>query len=151
MQKAIHIIIAGAILALLGCAASPQRVAPAISVSSLGDTKATALEVCEPRGERDYLNRLRCSDGTKPAYRRIGSVGGRSDLPENLTKEQSAALLEQIISGAPLKPGEPDYHVVDGYELSCPATKRMVYIDMYHCNQPAPAFAPIGFTLSNRL
>ena len=49
------------------------------------------------------------------------------------------------MSGAPLKSGEPDYHVIDGYELSCGPAKRMVYMDMYHCHQAPPNQVPEGF------
>ncbi len=73
----------------------------------------------------------------------------RRDLPDNFTREEASALLERYISAAPLKPGESDFHVIDGYELSCGALKRMVYMDMYHCHQAPPTEAPTGFRFSS--
>jgi hypothetical protein len=47
-------------------------------------------------------------------------------------------LSEQVASarGYPLQPGEVDYHVVDGYAVTCGTSKRLIYLDMYHCHQP---------------
>jgi hypothetical protein len=72
-----------------------------------------------PRGERAYLNRLRCADGKAPAYHRIGSFGLG-----------------------------PYGNIIDGYNVKCedkdPVT---VFMDMYHEHvekEPVP-----GFTIVN--
>jgi hypothetical protein len=132
-----------------GCvtpSASPTS-APVLS-ADLGEAKSTAIEVCKPFGERFYLDHLRCVDGSPPTYHRVGSFGPRVAIPDNLTNEQKTALLKRIISGEPLAPGEPDHHIIDGYEVSCVDSKRMIYMDMYHCHQPLPATAPNGFRLA---
>jgi hypothetical protein len=139
------------VLALQGCATpSPQPVASSSSSSSsprpgLGETKLTAIEVCRPVGERAYLDRLRCSDGSTPTHKRVGSFGERNEVPKELSREQQAGLLKQQLSGAALTPGESDYHIVDGYEVSCGAVKRMVYLDMYHCDRAPTSDVPNGF------
>jgi len=57
-----------------------------------------------PPGQRAYLDRLRCRDGSAPAYSRLGSMG-----------------LGQ------------DHHVIDGYEVRCAGqAAAMVHMDMYH-------------------
>ncbi|MEJ8849283.1 hypothetical protein [Variovorax rhizosphaerae] len=139
---------AAAVIAVLGCTTPSSRsVAPVSRPPGLGEAKVSAIEVCKPSGQRAYLDRLQCTDGSIPAYRRVGSFGGRNELPANLTKEQQIAQLERNFSGAALKPGETDYHVIDGYEVSCGPVKRMIYMDMYHCNQAPPAEIPSGFQL----
>ena len=106
----------------------------------LGDTKATAIEVCMPPGQRAYLNRLLCADGSKPSYFRVGNFGPRNEVPPNLSDEDQARLML-----GKLQPGDPDLHIVDGYQVSCGETKRMVYMDMYHCKQAPPTAVPAGF------
>jgi hypothetical protein len=137
------------VVTLLGCANQPN--VPASSEEKkppgLGETKTTAIEVCRPQGQRAYLDRLQCSDGSSATYRRVSNVGERNPVPSNLTQAQQSALLNKLISGAPLQPGEPDYHIVDMYEVSCGNTKRMVFMDMYHCHQSPPNEAPTGFVL----
>jgi hypothetical protein len=129
------------VLALPGCATAPPA-----RTAGLGEIKATAIEVCRPQGQRAYLDRLQCADsGLAPSYRRVGSFGDRSDPPQQLNTEQSAVALDQILTVRPLKPGEPDYHIIDGYEVVCGATKRMIYMDMYHCDKPPPSAVPAGF------
>ena len=56
-----------------------------------------------PSGEREYLERLRCSNGDAPAYERIGSFGDG-----------------------------PDGHVIDGYDVVCDGNRATVFMDMYH-------------------
>lgn len=100
-----------------------------------------------PAGQRAYLSRLICAGGLAPEYRRVGSFGPRSNIPNDLTQDQQKALLDRLRGAIPPQPGEPDYHIVDGYELACGAEKRIIYMDMYHCGQPTPAEAPHGFSL----
>ena len=127
--------------------AEPPRNPPEAPAGFVGESKQSAIEVCNPAGERAYLSRLVCSGGESPTYKRMGSFGGRNEFPKNLSAEQTSVLVQRVISGAPLQPGEPDYHVIDGYEVICGEVKRVVYLDMYHCDQAPPTVAPRGFTL----
>ena len=71
-----------------------------------------------PKGERAYLDRLRCTDGSPPAYSRAGDMG----------------------------PGAYG-SVVDLYNLTCSdGTKADVVIDMYHRHHVEKAAVP-GFTI----
>jgi hypothetical protein len=108
-----------------------------------GESVRAAIEVCRPDGEHAYLGRLVCPTGEAASFDRRGSFGPRNELPAD------QPLSEQIASARrdPLPPGEVDYHVVDGYEVSCDGSKRMIYFDMYHCHQPPPHDAPPGLSL----
>lgn len=136
-------------LSLAGCT-SPTQVADPKTTAGLGESKATAIEVCRPMGQRAYLSRLVCADGTRPTFNRIGSFGSRMPEPANMSKEQSGAVLEAMLTGRALKPGETDLHVVDGYEVSCGTVKRTIYMDMYHCHSAPPEQAPAGFTMQGK-
>jgi hypothetical protein len=73
-----------------------------------------------PGGQRAYLNRLRCADGNRPTYSRVGSFG--------------AGVYGRII---------------DGYEVLCKDSapeKSMIFMDMYHPGHKEPAAVP-GFTI----
>jgi hypothetical protein len=73
-----------------------------------------------PRGQRAYLNRLRCADGKAPTYDRVGSMG--------------VGIYGQII---------------DGYEVICEdseTAKSMIIMDMYHPEHVEVAPVP-GFTI----
>ena len=138
----------GTQLLLAGCttttpaASQAGDAAPTKSASpapGLGDTKALAIEVCMPPGQRAYLNRLLCADGSKPSYYRVGNFGPRNEVPKGLSDDE----ISRLMMGK-LKPGDPDLHI-DGYELSCGASKRMVFMDMYHCHQAPPTEIPAGF------
>ncbi|MBI3373963.1 MAG: CHAT domain-containing protein [Betaproteobacteria bacterium] len=52
---------------------------------------------------------------------------------------------ERVVGYGVIKPGEPDVHIVDGYEVTCGNSKQMIYMDMYHCEQPPPTSPPPGF------
>lgn len=70
-----------------------------------------------PRGERAYLNRLRCADGKAPTYHRLGSYG----------------------------PG-PYGNIIDGYEVKCSEGDPVkIFMDMYH--QHVEKVAVPGFTI----
>ena len=74
-----------------------------------------------PVGERAYLARLRCADGTAPAYERQGS-------------------------GA----AGPYGNIVDFYEVRCPgAAPARVVMDMYHAGYVEDRAVP-GFTIAPR-
>jgi hypothetical protein len=71
-----------------------------------------------PQGQRAYLNRLRCSDGKRPKFSRLGSAG---------------------IS--------PYGNIVDLYSVTCKKgepKESEVYLDMYHAgyveSRPIPGF-----------
>lgn len=105
---------------------------------------ATAVEVCRPQGQRAYLRRLRCPDGSTPTFSRGGSGQSRT-LPK--TPEEEKLVAEQMFRQGPLKPGEPDYHIIDYYDVRCGDRTTTVIMDMYHCAQPEPTQAPPGFTI----
>ena len=68
-------------------------------------SRANPVRCHEPRGQREYLQRLRCADGSSPGYDRIGSYGLG-----------------------------PYGTILDGYEVICPGDTKSprVYMDMYH-------------------
>jgi hypothetical protein len=127
-----------------GCATSSDG-QPEAAPSASAATKAAdnVVEVCKPAGERQYLQRLRCPDGSAPTFARSGSGGSRTPYEE----EDEKKVMEQMFREGPLAPGEPDYHVVDYYDVRCGATEIEVVMDMYHCNQDPPTQAPAGFTI----
>lgn len=96
---------------------SPKKLAKAIAKaerSPLG-SKANPVRENMPRGELDYLGRLRCADGSTPAADRQGNVGTG-------------------VYG----------NIIDLYALTCPGAAAVdVYMDMYHDgpeNRPLPGF-----------
>lgn len=73
-----------------------------------------------PQGQRAYLARLRCADGKRPQFERVGSFGvgvyGR---------------------------------IIDGYDVLCDGStpeKSMIFMDMYHPDHREAA-AVAGFTI----
>ena len=72
-----------------------------------------------PAGQRQYLARLKCADGSTPDAERVGSFG----------------------SG-------PYGTIIDGYSLTCAGVTRddLVYMDMYHPGH-VEAEAVAGFTI----
>jgi len=129
------------LLRLAGCASAP----PPSSAATYGTSLPSAVEVCKPEGERQYLQRLRCANGAAPTFSRQGS--GPSRTPAK-SAEDARRAFESMYSDKPPVPGEPDYHVVDFYEVRCGDQVTQVVMDMYHCAQPAPAQAVTGFTLA---
>ena len=83
-------------------------------------SKENPVRADMPRGQRAYLERLRCADGSRPEYERVGNFG--------------VGVYERII---------------DGYEVKCrnstPAT-TMIYMDMYHPGHAEPV-AVAGFSI----
>lgn len=73
------------------------------------------VKVKMPQGERAYLDRLRCPDGSAPAYERRGS-------------------------GGPARDGD----IIDFYTVTCPGAEPVtVVMDMYHRDRedrPVPGF-----------
>ena len=128
-------------LALSLTACAPLK--PTQSGSRFGFTRALAIEVCLPPGQQEFLHRLRCPDGSAARQVERSSIGPRT-TPRD---PNDPRLLEQLDAGRRLRPGEPDFHVIDRFLVSCPDGDRTVFVDMYHCHQPPPSQAPEGMGL----
>src|SRR5438105_3916554 len=122
--------------ALAACAQAGPRAPP-----GYGLTRAGAVEVCLPPGERAFLKALRCPDGTAAETKLLGSAGARSPVAD-----PERALL-QMDPGRPLAPGEPDLHPLTAFEARCGPQTTTLFLDMYHCPAKRPS-APEGFALS---
>lgn len=139
-----------AALTLLFVAGTAGAEAPEVAAAdAYGLTKQDAVEVCKPRGEHEYLARLVCPDSEHPKFDRSGNFGERTPLPDDMSEDDTNRLVEGMMGYKALQTGEPDYHIVDGYELTCGETKTRVYLDMYHCDAPRPTRAPAGFSIIN--
>lgn len=96
------------------------------------------MEVCLPPGEKAYLAELRCADGSHPQAHRVGSVGTRASPVD----PNDPRLLLQMDPEVPIRPGEPDFHIVDAFEARCPGANYTLFFDMYHCpGAPQPPAA----------
>ena len=81
-------------------------------------TKTNPVRCEAPRGERAYLNRLRCANGKRPDYSRIGSFGIG-----------------------------PYGNILDGYRVKCEGSNEVtVFMDMYHDGYVEKEAVP-GFTI----
>lgn len=83
-------------------------------------SKENPVRADMPGGQRAYLSRLRCADGGRPEFCRVGSFG--------------AGVYGRII---------------DGYEVVCDGSepaKSMIFMDMYHPGHREAAAVP-GFTI----
>jgi hypothetical protein len=126
----------------------PPRPAPPVKdpvVSTLGRKKEEAINVCEPRGQRMYLARLRCPDGQPPRFGRRGNVGPRNERKGDTSEDE---LLRQMDMKRRLDPGEVDYHVIDVYQVECSDATHDIFMDMYHCADPRTSKPPSGFTIT---
>ena len=139
---AVTLVGTGAVLTA-SCVTAPDSSVEPSANPGYGESNSAAVEVCRPDGERAYLSHLVCPTGEAATFERLGTYGPRNELPAD------QPLTEQVASARrdPLQPGEVDYHVIDGYEVACGTSKRLVFMDMYHCHQPPPTEAPPGFTL----
>ena len=100
------------------CPGAPAKGSADLS-APLG-SKKNPVRCFMPGGEREYLRRLRCSDGKPPTFRRVGSFG----------------------------PG-PHGNIIDGYNVQCADPPvRMVHMDMYHKDHVELAPVP-GFKIDN--
>jgi hypothetical protein len=84
-------------------------------------SKENPVRADMPAGQRAYLNRLRCANGKRPAYNRVGNFGKG-----------------------------PYQRIIDGYEVVCEGStpaKSMIYMDMYHGGYRESAAVP-GFTIA---
>lgn len=90
----------------------PQKVSGALG------TKTNPVRCEDPKGERQYLSRLRCSDDSRPAFSRIGSFGVG-----------------------------PYGNIIDGYRVKCEKSDEVtVFMDMYHEGYVEKEAVP-GFTI----
>ncbi len=85
-------------------------------------TRENPVRAHMPPGQREYLSRLRCSDLSRPSFRRLGSAGA-----------------------------SPYGNIVDIYQVECKGAepaKSSIFIDMYHEGhvetEPVPGFGIIG-------
>jgi hypothetical protein len=113
--------------------------------SGLGLAKQTPVEVCGPSGARDYLDRLRCPDGSAVRSQRTGSMGVRSDPS---TKADEEAMRGQFMSSGPIPSGQKDFHLIDGFSAACAEQKIFLYLDVYHCPDPKNQGPPPGLSLA---
>ncbi|UNK56283.1 hypothetical protein MNQ95_08850 [Pseudoxanthomonas daejeonensis] len=82
-------------------------------------------------------------------FTRLGSMDPRTPLPADMTQAEVVEMIQDSLQAKPLVPGEPDYHVLDGYEIECGGTgKTVLYLDAYHCSTPGPGQAPAGFRIA---
>jgi hypothetical protein len=101
---------------ILMAAAAAMAASPATArdKAPLGSEK-NPVKVQMPQGERAYLDRLRCPDGSAPAYQRQGS-------------------------GGPARDGD----IIDYYTVTCAGAEPVtVVMDMYHSDRedrPVPGF-----------
>jgi len=113
----------------------------------LGLAKATAIEVCGPKGASDYLERLRCPDGSVVRFRRTGNMGLRNDPTSSAEDE---AVRQQQMTAGPVPREQRDFHLIDGYSAECHTQTRFLYLDLYHCPDPKNQSPPPGYSLANR-
>jgi hypothetical protein len=91
---------------------SPKKVSGALG------TEANPVRCEDPKGERQYLSRLRCADGKRPAFSRIGSFGVG-----------------------------PYGNILDWYRVKCEGGDEVtVFMDMYHEGYVEKEAVP-GFTI----
>ncbi len=119
------------------------------ATAGFGLSRDAAIEVCRFRGRDAYFSKLLCPDGRRPTFHRVVNVGSRGDMPSDLTPAQVDSIFKalQTDSPPPLRPGDPDYHIVDHYIFTCEASQVSVFVDMYHCEKPEPKVAPRGLKL----
>lgn len=87
-------------------------------VSGALGTQTNPVRCENPRGERQYLSRLRCADGKRPEFSRIGSFGVG-----------------------------PYGNILDGYRVKCDGKDEVtVFMDMYHAGYVEKEAVP-GFTI----
>jgi hypothetical protein len=95
-----------------GADESAKKVAGALG------TETNPVRCEDPKGERLYLSRLRCPDGKRPEFSRIGSFGAG-----------------------------PYGNILDGYRVKCAGRgDATVFMDMYHEGYVEKEAVP-GFTI----
>ncbi|HEY3352239.1 MAG TPA: hypothetical protein VGQ83_03255 [Polyangia bacterium] len=81
-------------------------------VAAARTSKARPIEVCQVRGQLQWLMRLSCPDGTRP-------------YPDPRTAHRSRA--------GNVGPGGRCGRIVDRYVVPCPDRTYEVFMDLYHC------------------
>lgn len=76
--------------------------APTSAISGPLGSRTNPVRCDFPAGERAYLSRLRCPDGSRPSFNRTGSVGAG-----------------------------PYGNILDLYEVKCGGQSYQVFMDMY--------------------
>jgi hypothetical protein len=152
-----HAVALAAALTMLPLLVGAQDAAPPVpeataaqetpSIEAYGLSREHAIEVCYPDGEQQYLARLVCPDNSHPAFERSGSVGPRQPMPAEMSDEMMESLFDDMRKPRKREPGEPDYHIVDAYQVVCGKVSSTLYLDMYHCAEERPTAAPKGFTI----
>lgn len=93
---------------------------PKVEISGPLGSDTNPVRCDFPKGERQYLNRLRCADGEPPTYSRIGSFGLG-----------------------------PYGNVLDGYKVKCEGRDDVtIFMDMYHQKYVETEAVP-SFTIVN--
>lgn len=114
-----QLLMAALVLALAACATAAP---PAGNGAALG-SQQNPIRVNMPAGEREYLSRLRCSDGAAPRFVRMGNAGVG-------------------VFG----------NIVDVYDVRClggEPRQSEIWMDMYFPNHHETA-APPGFAIVGR-
>ena len=142
-----HAIVSLGLLFLCACATRPPEARAPQSAEALGLKPETAIEVCDPAGQRAYLSRLVCPNGARPEFAREGSFGERHPVPESMSDEEQMGLMMDMLAHRELAADNVDYHIVDGYSVTCGVETTLLYLDMYHCAGATPDVAPPGFDL----
>lgn len=94
-----------------------HKTLPATELQGELGSEGNPVRVLLPDGEREYLARLRCDDGTQPRHERNGSNGFG-----------------------------PYDRILDAYTVTCDgAEPKVVQMDMYHCVEETQAIA--GFSI----
>lgn len=134
----------GALIFLVGFGHADAAMPDTFS-ESYGLTQGNPIEECRPEIGQRYFSRLACPSGERPTISRIGSTGPRTPIPADITEEETVEMVRGMLEMRRLEPGEPDYHIVDAYEVVCGTRATTIYVDMYHCAPDQPASAPAGF------
>jgi len=82
--------------------------------------------------EFDHIVKNKCKNGKTPQVVDRQNVGPLT-LPE--TEEEATRASEQAFEINGLKPGEPDFHNIDRFTLSCGDKIEYRYFDLYHCEK----------------
>ena len=130
---------------LSSCTSTPTLNEP--DEASLGRSKLSPIEFCRISGKEEYLARLVCESGDPIEVGQRGNVGPRTETKSNATQEEVREMIRRNLLYSTPATGEPDYHIVDVYPVKCGTRVRFVYLDMYHCDKPAPTNAPRGFKI----
>lgn len=89
-----------------------RRGAATTRFSELTTSTDRAVQVCDVRGQLEWLMRVHCDDGSHP----FSSLG---------TAHQSRR--------GNVGPGGPCGHIIDVYEVPCPERAYEVFMDLYVC------------------